>query len=212
MSREDRLNISAQRLQELCRELSANGLKQAAVARQVGVPSQYLSDVLNGHRPLTELFARRLGEEFGVNYAWLLATSDSKERPFLTPPPATQPHDTLPLVRGPIAGLPQDDPEWPGSYVQHSAIYAHKAAQLTRPYVLQLAHGDVAGRLQENDLILVSQDASAKAEVAIVQCGEELLLARKKGVKWHRVATGRPVRGKCEVKGHCVGIIWSKLA
>ncbi len=73
-------SLAARRLRELLQSLSDQGISQAQVARRAIVPAQHLSGVKNSRRPLTELFARRLGEEFGVDYYWLLGLQDSPAR------------------------------------------------------------------------------------------------------------------------------------
>ena len=59
-------NVATQRLVDLLARLESQGITQAQVAARAGLPSQYLSDVRNQRRPLTELCARRLGDEFNA--------------------------------------------------------------------------------------------------------------------------------------------------
>ena len=72
------VNLPARRLGELLILLGHKGLSQTQIAKRVGTPTQYVSDVKHGRRPLSELFARRLGEEFKVNFLWLLGVEDSQ--------------------------------------------------------------------------------------------------------------------------------------
>ena len=53
-------------------QLQKNGLTQAQIAAAVGLSPQFLSDVMKGRRPLTELVARRIGERFHVDYRRVL--------------------------------------------------------------------------------------------------------------------------------------------
>lgn len=204
-------SLPARRLVELLRCLGEKGITQAQVARRANVPSQYLSDVRNEHRPLTELFARRLAEEFGVNFQWLLGVEDSPERAVLSVAPSRGDKLLLPLMDEAIAGVPREQPQWSGAYTEVAGIAAAKAARAVQPYVLQLSHVDREGRLTKGDLILVSQETGKNPELSIVRCEKKILLARKKGGKWIRVATGEPLRGDCDVTGHCLGVVWSAL-
>ena len=117
----------------------------------------------------------------------------------------------LPLIGEPIAGEPREQPQWSGAYTEVSGIAAAKAARAVQPYVLQLGHADRAGRLTKGDLVLVSQETAKKTELSIVRCGKKILLARKKGGKWIRAATGEPLLGVGSVTGHCLGVVWSAL-
>jgi transcriptional regulator with XRE-family HTH domain len=204
-------SLPARRFVELMQSLGGQGISQAQVARRANVPPQYVSDVRNERRPLTELFARRLADEFGFNFQWLLGLEDSPERSVLSVPPSPREKFWLPMIGEPIAGEPREHPRWNGAYTELSGVAAAKAAQVVQPYVLQLGHGDREGRLRKGDCVLVSQATADNAKLSIVRCGKKILLARKKGAKWLRVATGEPLRGDCDVTGHCVGVVWSAL-
>lgn len=205
-------SLPARRFFELLQSLGRQGISQAQVARRANVPPQYVSDVRNARRPLTELFARRLADEFDFNFQWLLGLEDSPDRPVLSVPPAPREKKFwLPMIGEPIAGEPREHPRWSGAYTELSGVAAAKATQVVQPYVLQLGHGDRDGRLRKGDFVLVSQATAENAELSIVRCGKKILLARKKGAKWLRVATGEPLRGDCHVTGHCVGVVWSAL-
>jgi hypothetical protein len=108
------------------------------------------------------------------------------------------------MIGEPIAGEPREHPRWNGAYTELSGVAAAKAAQVVQPYVLQLGHGDREGRLRKGDLVLVSQATAVNAKLSIVRSGKKILLARKKCAKWLLVATGEPLRGVCDVTGHCV--------
>ena len=187
-------------------------LAKSQVARRANVPPQYVSDVRNGRRPLTELFARRLAEEFGFNFQWLLGLEDSPERVVLSIPPSPREKLWLPMIGEAIAGEPREHPRWGGAYTEVSGIAAAKAARAVQPYVLQLGHGDREGRLRKGDFVLVSQATAENPELSIVRSGKKILLARKNGAKWLRADTGEPLRGDCDVTGHCLGVVWSALS
>jgi transcriptional regulator with XRE-family HTH domain len=203
-------NVPARRLAELLRRLDEQGMRQAEVARRANVPPQYLSDVKTERREMSELFARRLGEEFGCNYQWLLGEDDGPERVVLTPP-ISKAKVWLPMIGEAIAGDPREHPRWSGAYVEVCGMAAAKAAQAEQPYVLQLGHDDREGRLKKGDLVLVSQTIAESHELNVVRSGKTILLARKKGAKWLRVAAGKPLRGHCDVTGHCLGMVWAAL-
>jgi hypothetical protein len=150
------------------------------VARRANVPPQYVSDVRNERRPLTELFARRLADEFGFNFQWLLGFDDSPVRPVLSGPPSPREKFWLPMIGEPIAGEPREHPRWNGAYTELSGVAAAKAALVVQPYVLQLGHGDREGRLRKGDFVLISQATAENAELSLVRCGKKILLARKK--------------------------------
>lgn len=209
--RDSEPSLPGRRLAELLQRLDEKGISQAQVARRANVPPQYISDVKNKHRPLTELFARRLAEEFGFDFQWLLGLEDSPERSVLSVPPSSKEKIWLPIIGEAIAGEPREHPRWSGAYTEVSGIAAAKAARAVQPYVLQLGHGDREGRLRKGDFVLVSQSSAKNPEMSIVRCGKKILLARKKGAKWLRAATGELLRGDCDVTGHCLGVVWSAL-
>jgi transcriptional regulator with XRE-family HTH domain len=67
------------RLRELLAELSQQFDTQQEIATRAGLTPQLLADLKQGRRPLTELVARRLADEYGVDFAWLLGRSDVKQ-------------------------------------------------------------------------------------------------------------------------------------
>jgi transcriptional regulator with XRE-family HTH domain len=204
------LSLPARRLVELLQTLAEQRITQTEVARRAMVPPQYLSDTKNGRRPLTELFARRLAEEFGFDHQWLLGLADSSERPVLALAQSAK-KICLPMLGEAIAGEPQVHPMWNGALFELCGVAAAKAACAVLPFVLQLGHGDREGRLRKGDCILVTQTTAENPEFSIVRCGKKILLARKKGSKWLRADTGETLSGDCEVTGHCLGVVWSAL-
>jgi transcriptional regulator with XRE-family HTH domain len=61
---------ATQRLNDFLELLSVQGYTQTQIAAKAGLTPQYLSDIKRGHRPVTELVARRLGEPFDVSFQW----------------------------------------------------------------------------------------------------------------------------------------------
>ena len=78
---------------------------------------------------------------------------------------------------------------------------------------MKFATDDVRGRLRAGDLLLMSQDVSPAAEISIVKCGQDLLLARllEKNSLWEDVATGNVLPTADAIVGHCVAILWGLL-
>ena len=55
------------RLAQLLEQLAARGVKQREVAFELNLPTQYLSDLKHGRRPVSEPFARRFAEAYRVS-------------------------------------------------------------------------------------------------------------------------------------------------
>ena len=106
---------------------------------------------------------------------------------------------------------PREHRRWNGAFIEVCGVAAAQAARAVQPYVLQLGHGDRGGRLRKGDFVLISQATAENPELSIVRCGKKILLARQKGAKWLRVDTGEPLRGDCNVTGHCLGVVRSAL-
>lgn len=205
--------IATQRFNDLLEPLLEQGFTQAQIATKVGIPPQYFSDIKRGERPVTELIARRLGEEFNFNYRWLMGTSDSMET--LTPPSTTKTAGNtiwLPLFPFPIEGEPRQNAKWNGAGVELAGVAAGKIGLARYPYILQFGHNDVQGRLKQGDLILISQAPNSDAEIHVVNYRKKSFLARaNKDGSWSRVANGNKLPSDCPATGHCIGIVWSAL-
>ncbi len=205
--------IATQRFQDFFRPLLEQGLTQVQIATQAGIPPQYFSDIKRGERPVTELVARRLAEEFNFNYMWLLGTSNTMEVP-ASPSITTNFEDTLwlPVLPFPIEGEPRQNAKWNGARVEISGAAAGKIGLAKYPYVLQFGHDDIKGRLKQGDLILISQEPNANAEIHVVRYRKRSFLARAiQDGSWSRVANGDKLPGGCPATGHCIGIVWSAL-
>ncbi|MCA9125191.1 MAG: helix-turn-helix transcriptional regulator [Planctomycetaceae bacterium] len=207
------VGLSAQRLSDLLESLAERGLNQAQVAVKAGLPPQYVSDIKRSRRPMTELVARRLGEEFDVNFQWLMGISNSMENP--TPHASTATANStvwLPLFSHPIEGEPRQHPTWNGAGVEIAGVAAGRIGLTRYPYVLQFGHNDVQGRLRQGDLILISQLQRDEAEIHVVSYRKKSFLARaNKDGSWSRVANDNNLPGDCPITGHCIGIVWSAL-
>jgi hypothetical protein len=199
-------------LHQFLANLAKQGISQAKVASRAGLPQQFLSDVKNARRPLTELTARRLGEEFGVDFKWLLGEKQSPRRPQLLGTSAVGRMVVLPVFDAPVAGEPTQSPTWNGS---GAAIVGAAVARLEgaeRPYLLRFGQDDVEKRLRRGDLVLISQARNEDADVCVLEYRGKLFLARRdRRGAWRRVAEGKEFPRDSEVRGHCLGIVWSPL-
>lgn len=205
--------LATQRLNELLTDLLAQGLTQTQIAARAAIPPQYLSDIKRGERPLTELVARRLGEEFDCDYAWLLGASDTMEKP--TPRSrmgAAGNVVSLPMFPFPIAGDPRQHAAWKGTWIEVAGAAARRIDSATHPYVLEFERDDVLGRLRPGDLVLMSQSPNPDAEIHVVCYRKKYFLARAgEAGGWRRVADGNELPDDCPSVGHCLGIVWAAL-
>lgn len=207
--------LATQRLNELLSKKSQQGHTQAEIAAKAGIQPQYLSDIKRGTRPVTELIARRLGEEFHFSYRWLLGTSDQMELAS-SPSRSTSAAQVvgLPLLLSPTEGEPRQSPDWNGFTVEIAGLAAGRIGLAEQPYVLQFTKTDEQQRLHQGDWILISQAPNPDAEIRVIRYHQKYVLARPNGkTDWKRVANGKLLTGnKCTEVGHCVGIIWSPLS
>jgi transcriptional regulator with XRE-family HTH domain len=191
----------------LIAEITALEDSQQSVASRVGISAQYLSDLKQGRRPMTELIARRFAHEFGVSHEWLLGRSEQKKPSLITE------GKWLPILPHPVVGNPREARTWDGFGVE---VGSHVVARIAReiwPYVLRFGHADSLGRLQRGDLILVSQSTCPKAEIHVVQFRHKHVLARRHARGYFtRVANATQLPAECPVVGYCVAVIWSSLA
>ena len=159
-------NLSRRRLADFLQRLARQGLTQQQVASRANLPPQYLSDLKCGRRPMTELVARRLGEEFDINHHWLLGTSNTME-----PPEPRSGHSAalpagnwLPVWNIPIEGDPRANSAWDETMVEISGAAADKLVHAQFPYALRFGHNDVKGRLAQ-------KRPGSDFAVGITRCG-----------------------------------------
>lgn len=200
-------------LHELLKLLGEKGYSQQQIATQANLPAQYLSDLKQGRRPLTELTARRLGDTFGYNHEWLLGHSNLMERSSHSSEGAFTSEGTiwLPCFPWPISGDPRNHPHWNGTSIELAGAAAAKASSAQLPYVIELGVDDKLGRLRKGDLILSSQQVDPAAKIQIVKTGKSLVLARvdPKG-GWARIS-GQAISPEAKAFGHCLGIVWAGM-
>jgi len=202
---------NAGRLIEFLDRLKKQGISQREVAGRAKVSVQYLSDVKGGGRNFTELFARRLTEEFGGDYRWLLGQSDSMEPPRLNVEKTTGDFERtmLPVFARPIEGDPQTHRGWDGTTIEVVGAAAARSRNATHPYVLRIVGEDRRGRLRQSDLVLVSQALDADAEIQVVKTTGKAILARAVSTKeWEPLTPKKIGVGGVEPIGHIIGIVW----
>jgi transcriptional regulator with XRE-family HTH domain len=204
---------ATQRFVEFLEFLSQQGYKQSQIAAKVGLPAQYISDIKCGRRPLTELVARRLGEQFDVGYEWLMGSSASMDSP--RSKAAVMPGGSgawLPLFSDPIEGEPNKHPKWSGAGIEVTGVAAAKLPMTTLPYILKYGRNDREGRLKQGDFVLISQARFEDAEFQVVRYRRMSVLARAgENGGWIVAADGRELPSNSRVIGHCVGIVWAPL-
>jgi transcriptional regulator with XRE-family HTH domain len=206
--------LCRERLCELLKRLTQQGTSQQQAALRAGLPPQYLSDIKNGRRPMTELVARRIGQEFRIDYQWLLGLSDTIEPLVLRDAPTpTGEKSWLPVFSQPISGDPQSLTQWDGTKREISGAEATKLKLLKWPYVLKVGSDDIRGRLHLGDLVLISQTATEQSEISVIEFRKKLVLARRQSDKcWERITKGGNLPPDCLVIGHSVAILWSDLS
>lgn len=201
-----------ERLSQFLELLAKQGISQQQVARRANLPPQYLSDIKKGRRPLSELVARRLGDQFGVDYLWLL----EQEVLLSELKGSTGGNRTsgcwLPVFPHPIAGDPKVHPDWDGLGVEVAGAAAARLGLAKWPYILRYQRSDILGRLQPGDLVLISQELTGDSEIFVIQTGRKLVLARRSSQGgWQRVANRDILPASCTALGRCLGVVWSDL-
>jgi hypothetical protein len=208
------LAIPQKRLEKLLQDLARRGLSQNDVARRCKIPAPYLTDLKKGNRPLTELFARRLAEAFGVDHQWLLGEVGTMDSLVVGQEVAVENLGSmwLPVFPHPIVGEPRSLPKWDGSSVEVCGAEVARARLATHPYILRFGHDDQKGRLRRDDLLLVSQSVEESAEFQVVKHATKAFLARRLGDgQFQRVADGSLLPAGATIVGHVMGIVWAAL-
>lgn len=213
-SEPDHHELRKKRLGELLRTLKEQGVTQQQVAARARVPAQYLCDVAAGRRTLTELFARRLQEEFRVDYLWLLGQSSSMEPTGAgNPSPSVGlPRVWLPVFPHPIESDPYAHPLWDGTAWEVIGLPAARVRTATSPYVLRFGADDRQGRLQKNDCLLLSQTVDHYSEIYVVKASGKAFLARRGGETiWEPLDPRRETTSAATPIGQVLGILWARL-
>ena len=206
--------LSRERLIALLQTLLDRGLSQQQVAARSSLPAQYLSDIKCGRRPMTELVARRLGDELGYDFRWLLGIENSVAPTTDRAPTAGRSAGIwLPLFPHPIEGDPKRQSAWDGTGIEIAGTAAAQLGLARWPYVLRFRQKkNVQDRLRNKDLVLISQSVTDDPGIKVVKHRGNLYLARpRKGGGWVRIANGDHLPEAGHICGYCLGIIWSSL-
>lgn len=194
------------------------GISQTEVAKRLGVPRQYVTNVKAGSRVLTELFARRVAEEFDVDYLWLLRGTGAgiAQRPSVasqSKPTSVADPILLPLLYELFSGEPRRSPSWDGAMVSIAGPALYAASDSEHPYVYR-ADDCSTGRFKRGDLLLICQGEpeSPPSQLALLELGDKLTLAwSTNDGRWKSALTGRAVSTKSKIIGRCLGMIWSRF-
>jgi transcriptional regulator with XRE-family HTH domain len=195
-------------------ELAGKGITQQEAARRLGVSPQYISDCRAGRRGISELFARRLEEEFHRPRGWFLDddTDQGGERPLRESLGGRSARTHLPVFPHPIQGDPYRHRLWSGSEIEVCGLAAVRALAARQTYLLELGIDDRRGRLRRHDLILISQETNSTAELQVLELANKAFLARRKQPRgWEALSASRSVSGDPKIIGHCIGVVWAAL-
>jgi hypothetical protein len=203
--------VENETLDALVNRLVEQGATKTRIAGAIGVSPQYLNDILGGRRALTELIARRIGEQFHLDYRLLLGQAAQDPQPASNSASLSIPIDMVPILSCPIAGEPSHHQCWDATYFRIPEIALPKLLVADCPYVLRFLDDDVEKRLHRNDLVLISQSQNEDAQIVVINNGSECFLARRKSRKWVRIADGQSLTGETGLVGYCVGVLWSTL-
>jgi transcriptional regulator with XRE-family HTH domain len=217
------------RLQKLLETLRQQGTTQKEIAERANIPASYLADMKNGHRAVTELFARRLAAEFDIDHQWLLGGVGTMDSIETGSEGVIEGSGSLwlPVFIDPIEGPPLIHRAWNGSSIEIAGAAAARVRLADSPYILRygqddgsfdndaelLGHEVKKGRLRCGDLLLISQSCNETAEFQVVKTSPStayLMRATIRGT-WQRVADGREYQGQ-RVIGHCIGLVWAAFS
>ena len=202
----------AERLGTILGQLRDAGLKQSLVANELNIPSNYLSDLKNQQRAITEPFARALSSQFGVSFTWLWTGQGKAQTPKIRTEGTRPEHSVmLPILLQLHAGAPREGETWDGSLLPLAGRSAEEASNATLPYILRVSAADATVGLSENALILISQGKSKSSGMAVVRSRGSLMLAREDGGRWVAVRKGKRISEKAELVGYALGIVWAPL-
>ena len=201
------------RFNEFLEELAAKGVSQQEVANRLGVSAQYVTDIKARRRRVSELFARRLEDQFHRSRGWFLGTEDDPNGTLA--PQGVEGHAArahLPVFPHPIAGDPFTHPDWDGAEIEVCGVAAIKALAGRWSYLLRFGVNDRQQRIGRNDLILISQAAKDDAAIQVLESMNKCFLARRKAPGgWEPLSPHRHSVGEPTIVGHAVGIVWAAL-
>lgn len=187
------MHTSRTPLESILRILKSQcGIKQAKVAKDLGISPQALTDIKAGRRRFTQEMADKLVDAYKAEpwAGWLAEEltgfdlSLTGEFFRIVDPILPQSEKylqkltrKLPLLRAPFLGEPMSSPTH-DSDVELPEWAAKIIGDLDDAYALELLADDYAGRLRAGDQLLVVQDVWPDKEIMIVQCPKGLRIAR----------------------------------
>ena len=208
--------ILADRAERFCDFLTwakKRGMSQTEVADRLGVPRQYVTNVKMGDRILTELLARRIAQEFNLDFRWFLDGAGTMVRPAMDPPGETD-SIVLPLLAKLISGEPRRSPTWDGAVVTITGPALYAVGDSVHSYVYRVGDDDSSGRLKQGDLVLICQGdpENSPSKLVLLELGDRPTLAwSTDDGRWKSTRTGRAVSAESKIIGHCLGIIWARF-
>ena len=207
----------AARFSDFLAFMKQRGISQAEIAARLGLPRQYVTNVKRGDRVLTELFARRVAEEFGVDHFWLLKGTGTMQRPSAVTPhtaPCEMNSIVLPLLTQLVSGEPRRSPVWDGAVLTVTGPAAYAVGDSVHSYVYRVSDDDYSGRLKRGDLVLICQGDSKelRSRLVLADGGDRPTLAwTTDDGRWKSTRTGRAVSANSKIIGYCLGIVWARF-
>jgi transcriptional regulator with XRE-family HTH domain len=204
------LEARQQRLAYTLSRLIERGQTQRQIASALNVPPQYLSDVKNGHRTITEPFLRRIAEVYRVSFDWLMDGEGPESVPQFDAAHGTATSGViLPVLTVPAEGDPGISSDWDGSQIIVAGAPAVIASRAKWPYVLRYEGEDGTRRLANGDLLLITEAGEAPSELMIVKAGRTLRLARHDQGQWYSLDANPRVLKRLKLVGAVRGIVWA---
>jgi len=211
------LTDRAVRFCEFLTWVKQHGMSQTQVAARLGLPRQYVTNVKNRDRLLTESFARRVAEEFDVDHLWLLNGTGTMQRPLMvSQPKAPSGADSivLPLLTELVSGEPRRSSAWDGAVLSVTGPAVYAVGESVHSYVYRVSDDDSSGRLKRGDLVLICQGDPQRppSKLVLVEVGDQPTLAWSTDEgRWKSTRTGRTVSAESKTIGHCLGILWARF-
>ena len=201
-----------QRFLQIVERIRQQGLTRKDIARRLGLGTSYFSDISSGRREVSELTARRIGDEFNVDFQWLRNGIGGDAQPVvrLAPPAAVM---ELPVLQGLCTGDPLESVHWSGGKIDVAGPGAEAARRATHPYVFRIpAYVVDVCHFKEGDLVLISQSDNPSASFGVIRMSGGPEVAIKDHIQKMWKALGGDVKDSRRIRlGWIMGVIWSSL-
>lgn len=215
---------------ELMRKIKSDyGMNQTALARELGISPQILTDIKAGRRIFTPPMAEKIMALFSreAGAGWLAAALEGILKGGARPGKNAEvqaPSRSSDLANGKylpvLDALCKGDPAKATGKTRHTILIPEVLAKLvggsTDAYVLALDNDDYSGRLRAGDQVLIVQNAEFSKEIMVVESDGRLRLARNPidntsaEIQWVALDTGNPLKNATPV-GAVVGIVVALL-